>query len=60
MENVDDHVAVVGDDPLADRVSVRADRAALVILFQAVLYFTRDGLELRLGCSGADDKKIRE
>ena len=60
MEDVDDHVAVVRDDPLAERVAVDAERADLVFLFQAILDFTGDGLELRLGCAGADDEKIRE
>ena len=57
---MDDHVAVVGDDPLAERITVGADRADLVLFFQPVLDVTGDGLELRLRCTGADDEKIRE
>ena len=55
-----DHVAVIGDDPLAERIAVHAERADLVLLFQAVLDLAGDGLELRLGRAGADDEKIRE
>ncbi len=60
MENVNDNVAVVGDDPLAERIAVHAHRADLVLLFQPVLDLAGDGLELRLGGTGADDEKIRE
>ena len=60
MENVDDHVAVIRDDPLAERIAVRADGADLVLLLQPVLDLTGDCLELRFGRAGADDEKIRE
>ena len=60
MEDVDDHVAVVRDDPLAERIAVGADGALLVFLLKPVFDFIRDGLELRLGRAGADDEKIRE
>ena len=60
MEDVDDHVAVVRDDPLADRIAVRVERAALVVLLDAVFDFAGDGLELRLGRAGADDEEIGE
>ena len=60
MENMHDDIAVIHNDPLAERVAVEAERALLVVLLDAVLDFAGDGLELRLGCAGADDEKIRE
>src|SRR5258708_2841824 len=60
MEDVDDHVAVIRDDPLAEREAVNAERAELVLLLDAVLDFVCDGLELRLGGTAADDEEIRE
>jgi hypothetical protein len=60
VEEVQDDVAVIGDDPLAEREAVHAERAARVIFFQAVFDFVGDGLQLRLGGAGADDVKIGE
>ncbi len=60
MEDVHDHVAVIRDDPLAEREAVGIERAALVIGLDAVLDFVRDGLELRLRGAGANDEEIGE
>ena len=60
MENVDDHVAVIGDDPLTERVAVHTEWTELVVFFEAVFDFTGDGLELRLGRARANDKEIGE
>ena len=57
---MNDHIAVIHDDPLAERVAVNAERALLVLLFEAVINFAGDGFQLRLGRAGADDEEIRE
>ena len=57
---MNDHIAVIHDDPLAERVAVNAERALLVFLFEAVINFAGDGFQLRLGRAGADDEEIRE
>ena len=60
VEDVNDDVAVIHNDPLAERIAVGVERATLVILLDAVLDFARDGLQLGLGGTGANDEKIRE
>ena len=60
MENVDDHITVIRDDPLAERIAVQSQRADLVLLLEPVFDFAGDGLELRLGRAGADDEEIGE
>ena len=60
MKDVHDHVRVIDDDPLAERVAIDGVRLEAVIFFQPFLDFTRDGLEVRLGSAGADHEKIGE
>jgi hypothetical protein len=60
VENVDDHIGVIGDDPLAEREAVDAPWADAVILAQPVLEFVDERLQVRLGIARADHKKISE
>jgi len=57
---MDDHVAVIHDDPLAQRKAIHRARTNVVILLQLVLNLARDCLEMRLGRAGADDEEIGE
>lgn len=60
VENVDDHVGVIGHDPLTHGEAVDRHRAHAVVLFQAFLELVDDCLEVRLGRARADDKVVRE
>ena len=60
MENMDDHVLVIDDDPLAERIAVHGERADPVVFFQPFLDLSRDGFQVRLRRAGADDEKIGE
>ena len=55
-----DHAAVVGHDPLAERIAIGAKGLEPVILLQFCLYFTGNRLELGLRGASADDVEIRE
>ena len=60
MEDVDDHVGVIGDDPLARGVAVDGQGLDGVVEEEPVLHLRGDGFQMRLGGAGADDEKIRE
>ena len=60
MEDVDDHVGVIGDDPLACRVAVDGHGLDAVVEDEPVMHLPGDGLQMRLGGAGADDEKIRQ
>src|SRR5262245_16666491 len=59
VEDVDDDVAVVDQHPLSVRHALDGDRA-LTASAQIVLDRLGDGLDLRIGASGADDEVIRD
>lgn len=50
----------IRDNPLAEGETINAHRTDVVIFFNAVGNFSRDGLQLRLGRPGADDEKVGE
>ena len=57
VKDVDHHAAVVQYQPTACRVTILA--AYSVTAFQQLpLHFTRNGLQMRFGCAGADDKTV--
>jgi len=60
MEDVDHHVGVIGDDPLAGGKAIDGHWADPVVFLQAIVQLARDRLQMRLGRAGADDEKIRE
>ena len=60
MKDVHHHIGVVRDDPLARRESVDRHRLDVVVLLQAIVQLSSNGLEMRLRGSRADDKKIGE
>jgi hypothetical protein len=60
VENMHDHIAVVDDEPLAQRIAIHGMGSYVVVFFEARLDFARDGLDVRLGGAGTDDKKIGE
>jgi len=60
VKDVHDHVPVVDDDPLAERVAVHGERADGVVFFQAFLNLSRDRFEVRFRRAGADDEEIGE
>ena len=57
---MDDDVDVISHHPLAAGDAVDGHRAQLVLRAEAVAEFRCDGLEVRLGVTGADHEKIRE
>jgi hypothetical protein len=60
MENVDDDVGVIRDDPLAGRKSVHGHRHDVVIDLQGIAQFPGNRLQMRLGSSRANDEVIGE
>ena len=60
MKNVDDHIRIIRDHPLAQREAVDARRADAVLLAQAVFEFAHERLQMRLRVPRADEEKIRE
>ena len=60
VENVDDDVGVIDDDPMAHRVAIDGDRGDFVVHLEALLDFARNRLEMGLGGAAANHKKIRE
>ena len=60
VENMHNHIAVIDDEPLAQRVAIHRVGFYIVIFFKACLDFAGDGLEVWLGGAGTDDKKIGE
>lgn len=59
MEDVDEDVAVVDDDPLAGGKAVSSLGAHLVVVLEFFLNAVGDSLDLRLGLGGEDDEEIR-
>ena len=59
-EDVDQHRKIIQNYPLADRKPVHRRRTRVVILPQPLLDRFRDGLDLRLARTRADDVIIRE
>lgn len=59
-EDVHDHVAEIGDDPLAHGEAIDGHGFHAVIFFQAALEFIDERAEVRLGRAGGDDKKVGE
>jgi hypothetical protein len=57
-EDVNQHVAVVGQDPLGLVVAFDACRQFASLLFELDRYFVTDGLDLSLIGARADDKEI--
>jgi hypothetical protein len=60
MKNVHHHLQIIEHDPLAGRKSINRHRFCRVLFFQLAFNFIRDRLQLRLGGSRADHKKIGE
>jgi hypothetical protein len=58
VENVNDHVAEVGHDPMTERKTIHAERWNSMILFHGFLELVCDGFEVWLRGSGADDEKV--
>ena len=59
-ENVNHHVAVVGDDPLALRKTINGQGLDVMIFPKAFFHFVCDGLEVWLTGSGTDEEEIGE
>ena len=60
MENVDDYVGVIRDDPLAGGVAVDGHWLDAVVEDEPVMHLTGDRFQVRLGGAGADDEIIRQ
>ena len=60
MEDVDDHVGIIRDDPLAGRVAVNRHGRDAVLAPERVAQLAGDRFQMRLGRARADDEKIRE
>jgi len=60
VKNMHDHVAEIDDHPLARGISVHRIGFHVFLRFQAVLDLPGDGLDVRVGCRGADEKEIGE
>ena len=60
MKNVDDHIRIIRDDPLAQREAVDARWADIVLLAQTLFEFADERLQMWLRVSRADEEKIRE
>ena len=60
VEDVDDDIRVIDDDPVAHRVAVHRRGRDAVLFFQPLLDLARDGLEVRLRGAAANHEEIRE
>ncbi len=60
MKDVNEHVAIIHDHPLAGGVSIDIGRANAVIIPKFVLDLSGNCLEMRLGGAGAHDEEVRE
>jgi hypothetical protein len=60
MKNVHEHVAQIDHDPLAHWIAIHRLRLDVMLFFKPILNFRGNRLEMRLGSSGADQKKIGE
>lgn len=57
---MDNHAAVIEDDPLARGIAVHGVGTDPMIALQRVLDFSRNRFQMRIGCAGTDHKKIGE
>lgn len=57
MEDVDEDVIVIHHNPTAGRITVAVQRANSLVA-EAAGDFIGDGLEMRLGSAGANQKKV--
>lgn len=60
MEDVDEHLQVIDDHPLAGGGTIGGDGTNPVILAEALLDFSDHGLDLWLGVGGAKDEEVGE
>ena len=60
VENVDDHIGVIRDHPLARREAIDRVRLHAVLLAQPVLQIVQDRFQMRFARAGADHEKIGE
>ena len=60
MEDVDDDLEIIEDDPLACRETVDRRGAPAVVVAQSGFNLVGDRLELRLGTGRANDEEIGE
>lgn len=60
MKDVDHHVGVIRDNPLAGGEAIDGHGGDAVIFLQPFLKLAGDCLEMRLGGAGADDEEIGE
>ena len=59
MEGMDDDVAKVRHDPVAERHAIDRSRLDAMVLLEPPLEFIDDGLEVRFAGSRADQEEIR-
>ena len=57
---MDDHIEIIGHDPLAEWDAVDGVGLDAVFLFQPIFELTHDGFEVRLARARADEEKVRE
>ena len=60
MEDVDDDVAVIDDDPMAHGVAIDCVGRDAVIVLEALHDLAGDSLEVRLGGAATNDEEIGE
>ncbi len=60
VEDMDDHVRVIGHDPLAEREAVDGHRCDAVLILEAVVQIACDRFQMRFGSAGTKDEEIRE
>jgi hypothetical protein len=60
MENVDHHIGVIRDDPLARGEPVDGHGLHPMFFLEPIMQLSRDGLQVWLGGAGADHEKIGE
>lgn len=60
VENVNDHIGVIRDHPLARGEALDGVRLHMVLLPQTVLKIVEDGFEMRFARAGADHEKVGE
>ena len=60
VEDVNDHVGVIHDDPLARRIAVHGHGRDVMLELEPFLHLPRDRFQMWLGCACADDEIIGE
>ncbi len=60
MENVNEHAAVIQDEPLTAWESVNRERLYFVLSAELILNLVRNCLEVRLTRSRANDEEFRK